>query len=222
MSDKREHYNVALEGKNIPILTQDEKWHMLFEQTKMPDSVKEIADELDGLLAEQAEIKENIKKVKRLKKDLLSEIVPLRDKASKLSGKSAQAVEKEIKDHTRLINDCNEKIEGYEDDLIGLPREIYRVDYKLMLATMEICYSRLHKNSDEIMAIDDWLGKIRVQLKKNVIRMQEREVENYNLYSYMHQIFGPEVIELFDLKYDPDKRHPLRAPDNSSKKSNYN
>jgi len=222
MSDKREHYNVALEGKNIPILTQDEKWHMLFEQTKMPDSVRKIADELDALLAEQAEIKENIKKVKRLKKDLLSEIVLLRDKASKLSGKSAQAVEKEIKDHTRLINDCNDKIEGYEDDLIGLPREIYQVDYKLMLATMEICYSRLHKNSDEIRAIDEWLGKIRVQLKKNVIRMQEREVENYNLYSYMHQIFGPEVIELFDLKYDPDKRHPLRAPDNSSKKSNYN
>lgn len=38
-------------------------------------------------------------------------------------------------------------------------------------------------------------------------------VEFYsNLYSYMHQIFGPEVVDLFDMKYDPDKRHPIRRP----------
>ena len=42
--------------------------------------------------------------------------------------------------------------------------------------------------------------------------MQEAEMENYNLYSYMHQIFGPEVIEIFDLKYDPNRRHPIRRP----------
>ncbi|MCR5101809.1 MAG: hypothetical protein K6B41_10685 [Butyrivibrio sp.] len=220
MSDKKARYDKALNGKNLPILTTDEKWHYLFQQTSMPDDVKKLADELDALLDKQSSVREDIKKVKRLKKKLLSEIVPLRDKASKLSGKKAQAVEKEIADHTRLINDCNDKIEDFEDDLLDLPREIYQADYKLMLATMEVCYARLHKNSDEIMAIDEWLGKIRVQLKKNVIRMQEREIENYNLYSYMHQIFGPEVIDIFDLKYDPEKRHPLRAPDGSSQKHN--
>jgi hypothetical protein len=51
-----------------------------------------------------------------------------------------------------------------------------------------------------------------VELKKNVIRLQEAEMENYNLYSYMHQIFGPEVMDIFDMEYDPDKRHPIRRP----------
>ena len=56
------------------------------------------------------------------------------------------------------------------------------------------------------------ISKVRIELKKNVIRLHETEMENYNLYSYMHQIFGPEVIEIFDVKYDPDKRHPIRRP----------
>ena len=52
----------------------------------------------------------------------------------------------------------------------------------------------------------------RKELKKQVIRLQEGEMENFNLYSYMHQIFGPEVIDIFDLKYDPNRRHPVRRP----------
>ena len=27
------------------------------------------------------------------------------------------------------------------------------------------------------------------------------------LYSYMHDIFGAEVIELFDMEYDPQEKH---------------
>ena len=81
-----------------------------------------------------------------------------------------------------------------------------------MLETMKVCYETLHENTDYIKTMDEWISKVRIELKKNVIRLQETEMENYNLYSYMHQIFGPEVIEIFDLKYDPDRRHPIRRP----------
>ena len=29
------------------------------------------------------------------------------------------------------------------------------------------------------------------------------ELENHDLYAYMHDIFGAEVIDLFDMKYNP-------------------
>ena len=32
---------------------------------------------------------------------------------------------------------------------------------------------------------------------------QQKELWNDELYSYMHDIFGPDVIEMFDLKYNP-------------------
>ena len=210
MAKDTQVYMSALEGKSIPILTLDDKWHQLFTQTEMTPEIEALADELNALVEKDGRIRLDTKKIKKLKKTLLSEIVPLRDKANKMG--NAPAIEKEISERTRLINECNEKLAGSEDELLDLSRQIYDVDYKLMVETMNVCYERLHENTDYIKGLDEWISKVRVELKKNVIRLQEAEMENYNLYSYMHQIFGPEVIEIFDMKYDPDHRHPIRRP----------
>ncbi|MBP3818287.1 MAG: hypothetical protein J6H31_08265 [Butyrivibrio sp.] len=210
MAKSDEVYMSALEGKSIPILTLDNKWHQLFTQTEMTPEIEQLADQLNALVERDGKIRSETKDIKKLKKKLLGEIVPLRDKANK-SGNSA-AIEKEIQDRTRLINDCNDRLDSHQDELLDLSREIYDVDYKLMIETMKVCYETLHENTDYIKTMDEWISKVRVELKKNVIRLQETEMENYNLYSYMHQIFGPEVIEIFDLKYDPDRRHPIRRP----------
>ena len=202
-------YMSALEGKSIPILTLDSKWHQLFTQTEMTPEIESLADELNALVERDGKIRTETKNIKRIKKKLLGEIVPLRDQANK-SGSAA--IEKEISERTRLINECNDKLKDQEDELLDLSREIYDVDHKLMVETMKACYETLHDNTDEIKALDQWISQVRVELKKNVIRLQEREMENYNLYSYMHQIFGPEVVDIFDLKYDPDRRHPIRRP----------
>ena len=209
MAKSNDVYMSALEGKSIPILTLDNKWHQLFTQTEMTPEIEELADRLNELVERDGKIRTETKNIKRIKKKLLGEIVPLRDKANK-SGSAA--IEKEISERTRLINECNDKLADQEDELLDLSREIYDVDYKLMVETMKACYETLHDNTDEIKALDQWISQVRVELKKNVIRLQEREMENYNLYSYMHQIFGPEVVDIFDLKYDPDRRHPIRRP----------
>ncbi len=200
----------ALEGKSIPILTLDDKWHQLFTQTEMTPEIEALAEELNALVERDGRIRTETKKIKKLKKTLLSEIVPLRDKANKLG--NAPGIEKEISERTRLIGECNDKLAGSEDELLDLSRQIYDVDYKLMVETMNACYEVLHENTAYIKGLDEWISQVRVELKKNVIRLQEAEMENYNLYSYMHQIFGPEVIDIFDMKYDPDRRHPIRRP----------
>ena len=209
MAKKEDAYMSALEGKSIPILTLDNKWHQLFTQTDMTPEIEELADELNSLVEKDGKLRSENKDIKRLKKKLLGEIVPLRDKANKAP---SAAIEKEISERTRLINECNDRLSGREDELLDLSRQIYDVDYKLMLETMKVCYERLHENTAEIKGLDEWISKVRIELKKNIIRLQESEMENYNLYSYMHQIFGPEVVDIFDMKYDPNRRHPVRRP----------
>lgn len=216
MAKDANKYQDALVGKDIPILSKDEKWQQLFILSPKTDKIKELEAELNQLVEKQEKTREKIKDIKRLKKKLLGEIVVLRDDAGK-NPKQRKKIEAEIDDHTRLIKECNEKIEECEDNMLGLPREIYQVDYKLMVETMNIFYRIMHDNTMEINAIDDWISKVRVQLKKNIIVMQEKEIENFNVYSYMHNIFGPEVIDLFDLKYDPEQRHPIRTPGMKSK-----
>ena len=210
MARDDEVYMSALQGKSIPILTLDNKWHQLFTQTEMTPEIEQLADELNALVERDGKLRSQTKDIKKLKKKLLGEIVPLRDKANK-TGNSA-AIEKEISERTRLINECNEKLDSHQDELLDLSKEIYDLDYKLMIETMKVCYERLHDNTTDIKSLDEWISRARIELKKNVIRLQEAEMENYNLYSYMHQIFGPEVVDLFDMKYDPDRRHPIRRP----------
>lgn len=218
MASNEQNYQNALDGKSIPILPRDEKWQELFLMSEKPEEIASIEAALNERLSAQDALREKTKEIKRLKKKLLGEIVLLRDPES-TKGRSEDDVEKEIQNHKRLISDCNDRLEHYEEELIGLPKEIYQLNYKLMNATMNACYQLIHRNTEEINAIDGWISKVRVQLKKNIIHLQEREAENYSIYSYMHQIFGPDVIDLFDMQYDPVNKRPIRSTSGNSRKS---
>ena len=50
--------------------------------------------------------------------------------------------------------------------------------------------------------IAEWIKKVRVELKKNIIRKQNREINNKEIYAYMHDIFGKDIINLFDVQND--------------------
>ena len=110
----------------------------------------------------------------------------------------------EIKEAKRLIEECNDKIDETQDQLMDIDTDLYRENRKLMLMSMEVCYAAIKENTEEIKVIEQWINDIRIELKKNVVRKQEKEMNNEELYTYMHDIFGPEVIEIFDMQYNPD------------------
>lgn len=68
---------------------------------------------------------------------------------------------------------------------------------------MEQCYEQIRENTSSIEEIAAWIDNIRIELKKNVVRKQEKELKNQEIYNYMHDIFGAEVIDIFDMKYNP-------------------
>lgn len=204
MGSKNDAFLEALDGKRISPLTLDNKWHQLFDGTGMPDDISRKADELNELLKKQGNANNEIKKIKVLKKKLLDEMMQFVDEAAK-GNKSAQA---EVEKHKKLVDDCNHRIENFEDDIYDLPRDIDRVNRQLMLMTMEDCYTRLQDNKREIDEISIWIDNFRKELKKNVVKKQDREIANHRLYSYMHDIFGSEVIEIFDMEYAPEAVRP--------------
>lgn len=198
MSRKDEIYSPALKEKKIPILTLDNKWHRLFTQTNPNKTILRLEEELNDLLKKQGKAITESKDIKRLKKKLMQEIV---ENAEGTAEGNNQKALKKMEDNKRLINECNERLTMYEDQLIELPGEIDRVNRELMLQTMDICYDTLKTNETEIEETAKWVAAIRVELKKRLIRKQEMEQMNQELYSYMHDIFGAEVIEIFDMKY---------------------
>ena len=196
MSRSEEVYKPALAGKKIPVLTLDHKWHRLFTQIDTNSEIKAYENELNELLKRQGKINTETKEIKKLKSKLKEEI-----RSSSMEGES----EDKIEENKKLIDECNEKLEAYQDEGLDLPAQINEVNKKLMLATMEVCYDDIKTGTEEINEISQWIDEIRVELKKKVIRKQEKQQRIQDLYSYMHDIFGADVIELFDMQYNPDE-----------------
>lgn len=126
---------------------------------------------------------------------------------------------KVMDDNSRLINETNEKIASDEDELLDIPKLIKEKDNELMMATMVFCYGKLRSNSEEINEISDWITNVRVELKKNIIKKQNREINNKEIYSYMHDIFGKNVMNLFDVA---DSENLINKVANDEKKNNDN
>lgn len=198
MSRREELYIPAVKAKNIPLLTLDNKWHKLFTQTQPDKTIARLEKELNELIKRQSKVKSEADKVRALKKKLMKEIV---DNAQEASVANDEKAQKKAEENTRLINECNEKLDGYRGEMQELPKRIEKVNTELMLHTMDICYDRIKKNEKEIKETTQWVTQIRIELKKRLIRKQEQEQMNQALYSYMHDIFGAEVIELFDMEY---------------------
>lgn len=206
MSLKDDEFNEALKNKKIPILTLDNNWHRLFTQTQPTEEISSLEKEINSLLKKQGKMNTETKDIRKLKKRLMDEIVTLMDELGSNPGKQT---EKKLNENKKLIAECNKKLEQYGDDLYDVPRKINELNYKLMIATMESCYEDIQDNNAEIERLSKQIDELRIELKKSVVRKQKKINRNQNYYTYMHNIFGADVIDIFDMKYDV---HPIVIP----------
>lgn len=197
MSQDDEFFKEALIGKKIPILTLDNQWHKLFTQTGENEEIQALEDKLNEVLKRQGKLNTEIKSLSAYKKKVLTEIVSIMELPD------SNSKEKKMSENKRIIEETNQKIEEYNDELMELPRQIDEANFNLMLETMRVCYARIQQNVSDIDEINQWVAAFRVKLKKQILLKQKKEIWNDEMYSYMHSIFGPDVIDVFDMKYNP-------------------
>ena len=156
----------------------------------------------------QGKYNNELKDLKKLKSKTMTNIV---------ANMGDDGDEKRDKDK-QLIDEINEKADNIEGELIESQKNIKAVNDRLMLLSMDYFSEKIEKNKLESKEIDDWIANIRVELKKNVIRKQNRDINNREIYSYLHDIFGAEVLDLFDIEYDD----PMVFNANNAKADNAN
>jgi len=201
MSRTDEVFRPALSGKKIPIISLDNKWYKLMAGIERTPQMAANEERLKELLKRQGKLNTESKELRARKAKLMEKIVGAIDEDNKKEDYSAQVAE------------CNRKLEEYQEELHDLPLEINEVNFNLMLETMEICYERLQENTERINEISAWITDMRIELKKNIVRKQDAELRNQQMYSYMHDIFGAEVIDIFDMKYNPAEEHMVKKVD---------
>ncbi len=197
MPQEDEFFREALIGKKIPILTLDNQWHKLFTQTGGNDEILALEDKLNDVLKRQGKLNTEIKSLSAYKKKVLTEIVSIMELPD------SKSKDKKMEENKRIIEETNQKLEEYNDELMEIPKQIDEANFNLMLATMRVCYAKIQQNVSDIDEINKWVAAFRVKLKKQILLKQKKEIWNDEMYSYMHSIFGPDVIDVFDMKYNP-------------------
>ncbi|MCR4755490.1 MAG: hypothetical protein K5868_08160 [Lachnospiraceae bacterium] len=196
MAEENERLKRAVASKNIPVVTLDNKWHKIWTMIEKPGEVKKQEKALNELLRKQGKINTDSKDIKKLKKKLMDEILSLSDSSNPDDVKK-------VEENKRLIEECNEKLDKYDEDMGDIPKEIDEINRDIMDVTARLIYDVMHDNEKEIDRLAEWIAGIRVELKKNVVRKQEMEIQNGVMYSYMHDVFGSEVADMMDMKYNP-------------------
>lgn len=201
--ENEQEFKQALIGKKIPVLVLDQKWHRLFAIHGKTEEITQAENRLKELLGKQGKLNQEIKELKRLKGKLMDSIVQNMDSISKENSSPLQ--ERKMEEDKRLIDEINEKLDVYEDEILDLPDQIRSVNGELMILSMEYFYEKIRVNKREADEIAEWIDTVRVELKKNIIRKQNREINNREIYSYLHDILGPEVLDLFDIQYQEEE-----------------
>ena len=199
MEEENNKYFESLKGMTLPVVVLDTEWHKLFDGRKKPHNVKKLEQDLNDLIKKQGQFNTEIKDLKKLKNKLMEEIMENMEQSQ--NNPKDKKVAKKMEDNQRLIKEINEKMDECEEQLIELPRQIRETNIELMVAGMEACYRFLHKNGEDIYAIEEWIKNVRNELNKNILIKQEREAKNLQIYTYMHHILGSQVLDLFDMKY---------------------
>lgn len=198
MEDK--DYLSSLEHVKVPVLVLDQKWHRLFALNGKPKEVLLLEKEEKKLLERQAELAEEVKELKVIKNNLRKSV--MENMIGAEDENESSDVKKQRDQDRRLLDETNERLTRDEEELLELPERLKETNINLMVETMDFCYGKMRTNTQEAQEITDWIQKVRIDLKKNIIRKQNREINNKEMYHYMHDLFGAEVMDIFDLTGD--------------------
>ncbi len=195
MRKKEIDFTKIFKGKKVPIVVLDERWHQLFPDYDKPAQVKVLESNLNDVIKQQGKLTNDLKDLKKLKNQLMGEIITHMDVSDTKEGKMK---EKKLDQNQRLIREIGDKIKEAENQLIDLPYQIKEANEELIIESTAICYKRLSDNTEKIAEINQWIKSIREQLKVKILEKQDMEMKNTDIYNYMHDMLGPELLQELD------------------------
>lgn len=194
--DKGLELEKLIKSSRIPILVLDTRWQALFPPEAKPPHIKKLEKNLMNQLKRQSKLSDDLKNLQSLKKKLMSEIVLNMNEVS--SDTKEERRKKKLEKSQQLIIDINDKISKCLNETDEIPLRIKEANEALMLASVKVCYEKMNSNASDIRIISEWIDRTRVELKRQVLIKQDKQEANDRIYTYLHDMFGPEFMELFD------------------------
>lgn len=188
----------SLQNRQIPLLPLDARWHELFPDFRKTCRIKALEKRLNKLIQKQGQTNNDLKEYEKAKKVLMKNIVD-----NMTDGHEVDSPIRSMKQdrNQKLLADLKDKREKAEQLVCELPTEIEQANRELLVECMRVCYQELMDNTHEIEAINEWVKATRERLKDEILKKQDMEMRNTQMYKYMHNLLGAEVVEIFDREH---------------------
>lgn len=196
--EKRSEFTKIVKNKKLPILTLDNRWHELFNEDQKSAEIKDLEQKVNNLLKKQGKLVNDIKDLKKLKNNLLQDIMQNMDVGTD------KAKDKKIGKNKQYVNEINAKLEASMEELAEIPYQIKEMNELLVAESINEFYSCLESNKAELKEVAEWINSVREELKHKILLKQDLETKNSQIYTYMHDILGAELMEQFDNEYKGD------------------
>lgn len=187
--------------KNTHLLVLDQKWHQLFKDKK-PMKVQSLEKELNQLLQKQGTYTTELKEYSDLKKKMMDEIVNSMKEAYDENNKKAQ---KKMDRNKRYIEQINVKLGHHQEALTLLPERISEVNKKLVNATMKHFYHTMQERKIKAENLHKEVEVLKQTISETIIKRDEAKEHYQQLYGYIHDVVGADIIEQYDSYFAGDK-----------------
>ena len=178
----------AVSDANVPVLILDTRWHELFPPGQKPETIAHLEEQLSELLKEQGKLVNECKSLKTAKKKLMDGIVANMGNNSEKKSKQSQ----------KLLLEMNERIDVGTNRILELPGLIKEANARLLTEGVKIAYRNMQGTEETLEILTKEIEELRLSLEQRELKRDELEDRRDKVYSYMHNLLGPEIVELFD------------------------
>lgn len=179
--------------RDIPILTLDERYNIVMPEKDKTPKIRKLEEKVNFILKKQGKNTNDIRELKKIKQKLMQKVVDNMDGDANDELHLAR-----MNKAQQLIQESKDKLSSLEDESREIPRELREANLELLMEFIQLNYGRLNANREDISILERWIADTRVELKKRLLIKQEKELKNNNIYTYMHDLLGPDLIEMFD------------------------
>jgi len=200
-SKKRYFDSRTLRKNDISLLILDERWNNLFEKTEKNNQILECEEKLKNLLKEQARLNTEAKEIAHQKKICMDKILQLTTEAFENDNEEAR---KEMHECEKEIKRINARLAEIDEIMEKMPDRIKEANLKLLEHTVNVVYFKMKSDQNRVRTLEKLIEETKEKLKGYIEEKASLSEDFTGIYSYFHDLLGPEELEKLDREFFGD------------------
>jgi chromosome segregation ATPase len=197
-AEKKKFDRNILYKNSISLLILDERWNGLFKNIEKTPDIISLEEKLKELLKTQSRLIAESKETAVRKKKCMERIIQL---TPEVFDKKTEEARNEMRDCENEINKANKRTAEIEAELGIIPSQLEEINIELLEKVVYLVYFKIRSNQLRVKELEGLIEDTRQKLKEYIEEKETLSEDDTDIYSYFHDLLGPEELEKLDKEF---------------------